>query len=309
MGTPIVAHRHTKYAVNCVRLHAIDHRWPKGIIMRRSDGRQSTWNSGLSPATGPSTRKARPARLVRLRCKNEGISLTNLNVAPRRRRGRRRTGALGQGAHPFDRRLIALQKDTRGGWDTSIPSPASLCHEPTVCLVGSSRMACSVWVGYLTSEAGRATATGIPSRRLCRQARSFVERAGAPLQIAPPLQRHGAATCADMDPLRGSVQRLHGLCHGCAAFAMRRSFTGSTRLFIDMREFLRGELGVSSHGTSDHGKTGPPHAPGRSVRRVGRPPRSTRGGPTVRSQGGRVDHRQHAHGRSAGRLGGSRRVA
>ena len=34
---PVVARRLAKYGVNCVRLHAIDHRWPNGILMRAKE--------------------------------------------------------------------------------------------------------------------------------------------------------------------------------------------------------------------------------------------------------------------------------
>ena len=32
---PIVARRLAKFGINCIRLHHMDHRWPRGVLIRR----------------------------------------------------------------------------------------------------------------------------------------------------------------------------------------------------------------------------------------------------------------------------------
>lgn len=272
---PIVARRLAKYAVNCVRLHAIDHRWPKGIIMRRSDGQQSTWNSGPDPDT---TRALDPEGLARLDwfvycCKNEGIYVDlNLNVA---RRFTDADGVVdaeqvrwGKALTYFDERLIALQKEyARQLLDHVNPfTGVRYADEPAVCLVEivNENSLLEFWVGgYLTrGEAESRHGHWYPVApyyvdkldRLWNDwlARRYPDRAALSAAWGGDLREYE-------DPLRGSVQRLHITDFATANAQRFRDealfYTEIERdFFIDMREFLRGELGVQQLilGTSDH---------------------------------------------------------
>ncbi|MBC7235068.1 MAG: hypothetical protein H5T69_04450 [Chloroflexi bacterium] len=115
---PVVARRLAKYGCNCLRLHAIDHRWPNGILMRAREGSaQNRWWGGQDE----STRALDPEALARLDyfifcCKREGIYLDlNLNVARTftEADGVREADLVrwGKGLTYFDDQLIALQKE------------------------------------------------------------------------------------------------------------------------------------------------------------------------------------------------------
>ena len=57
---PIIARRLAKYGINCMRLHHMDHRWPGGVLMRRS------WQAASGETAGDRRCRAattsRPAR-------------------------------------------------------------------------------------------------------------------------------------------------------------------------------------------------------------------------------------------------------
>ena len=272
---PVVARRLAKYAVNCIRLHAIDHRWPNGILMRSRDGKVQTWQSGPGKE---STRALDPEGLARLDwfiycCKNEGIYLDlNLNVA---RTFTEADGVIdaevvrwGKGLTYFDERLIALQKEyARQLLDHVNPfTGVRYADEPAICLIEivNENSLLEFWFrGYLTrgeSEPYAGHWYDVPPYyvdtldRLWNGwlARRYADRAALSAAWGGDLRDYE-------DAARGSVQRLH-----CDAFATANAqrfrdealfYTEIERdFFLDMRDYLRGELGTKQLilGTSDH---------------------------------------------------------
>jgi hypothetical protein len=75
---PTVARRLSKYGINCLRLHSMDHRWPNGVLLRAEKGPPvATFRRGPNPDT-QSTRVLDPEAMARLDyfvfcCKREGV--------------------------------------------------------------------------------------------------------------------------------------------------------------------------------------------------------------------------------------------
>ena len=110
---PIIARRMAKYGINCVRLHHMDHRWPRGVLMRRLKAQPTE--------SGQSTRELDPEALARLDylihcCKENGIYINvNLNVSRpfTEADGVKQVEWIGYGKALtyFDPQLIKLQKE------------------------------------------------------------------------------------------------------------------------------------------------------------------------------------------------------
>ncbi|MDF1516289.1 MAG: hypothetical protein P1S60_20940, partial [Anaerolineae bacterium] len=119
---PVIARRLAKYGVNCIRLHHMDHRYPRGLLLR-----DTLRSPRLHPQRGvenihsQSTRALDPEALARLDyfiacCKDNGIYIdVNLNVS------RQFTSADGvkqaewvgyaKALTYFDQQMISLQKE------------------------------------------------------------------------------------------------------------------------------------------------------------------------------------------------------
>ena len=84
---PKVARRLAKYGINCLRLHAMDHRWPNGLLMRHLGQPEAAVYARGKPHTDrQSTRALDPEALARLDyfiacCKQQGVYINmNLNA-------------------------------------------------------------------------------------------------------------------------------------------------------------------------------------------------------------------------------------
>ncbi len=272
---PVVARRLAKYAANCIRLHAIDHRWPNGILMRSRDGQVQTWRSGPGRE---SSRAIDPEALARLDwfihcCKNEGIYLDlNLNVA---RHFTEADGVVaadlvrwGKGLTYFDERLIALQKEyARQLLEHVNPfTGVRYADEPAICLIEivNENSLLEFWVRGLLSR-GKSDPVGghwydIPPYYVAKLdhlwnewlARRYADRAALSAAWGGDLREYE-------DAGKGSVQRLQG---DDLAAANAQRFRDEARFyaeierdfFLDMHGYLQGELGAKQLilGTSDH---------------------------------------------------------
>ncbi|MBC7237959.1 MAG: hypothetical protein H5T69_19115, partial [Chloroflexi bacterium] len=118
-----IARRLAKFGLNCIRLHHCDHRWPDGILIRRSDGQPAPGIivNGVAGRDEESTRALDPEAMARLDwfiacCKKHGVYIDlNLNVS---RPFSKADGVkqvewigFGKGMTYFDERLIQLQKE------------------------------------------------------------------------------------------------------------------------------------------------------------------------------------------------------
>ena len=146
----ILAKRMAKYAINCIRLHHIDHRWPEGILMRHSTGTPAPIGRDLgapNDGRGESTRALDPEALTRLDwfiycCKQEGIYI-DLNLHVSRQftqadgiRDADLTG-FGKAVTYFNRDMIALQKEYARQLLTHVNpfTGNDYAHEPCVALI------------------------------------------------------------------------------------------------------------------------------------------------------------------------------
>ncbi len=121
----VIARRMAKFGINCLRLHPLDHRWPNGVLLWRTD----TGKAGPGTVTGErkphpgraATRALDPEALARLDwfiacCKANGIYIDlNLNVSRQFSVGDGVKDVeyigFGKGLTYFDERLIFLQQE------------------------------------------------------------------------------------------------------------------------------------------------------------------------------------------------------
>ena len=274
-AAPVVARRLAKFGVNCIRLHAIDHRWPMGIIIRSRQGAQGNrwWGGQDEP-----TRALDPEGLARLDyfiycCKQQGIYLDlNLNVA---RTFTSADGVMraeqvrwGKGLTYFDPQLIALQKEYAHELITHINPFTGLRYgdEPAIALIElvNENSLLEFWARGLLAEGDPETARGhwypLPSAyttqldrlwNACLMAR-YVNRAALQAAWGGDLRDYE-------DPARSSTRRLKQ-----AEFAQANAtrfrdeaqfYTDIERgYFADMCAYLRGPLEAKQLilGTSDH---------------------------------------------------------
>ena len=271
---PIVARRLAKCGCNCLRLHAIDHRWPNGILMRSQRGsRENRWWGGQDETT----RALDPEALARLDyfifcCKREGIYLDlNLNVA--------RTFTLadgvkeaelvrwGKGLVYFDEQLIALQKEYAAQLLQHVNPFTGLCYgeEPAIALIElvNENSLLEFWEKGLLSgdspEPERGHWYPIPASYVA----DLDRRWNAWLQARYPDRTTLAVAWEDLavyeDPARGSVRRLR---RDEFAGASAARFRDEAQFYLDleiafsreMKRYLRETLGAKQLilGTSDH---------------------------------------------------------
>jgi hypothetical protein len=276
---PMVARRIAKYGINCIRLHHMDHRYPRGLLIRHS-GRtpvNEPERSGIARRDVEPTRALDPEAMARLdyfiAClKDNGVYVDiNLNVSRSftAADGVKQAAWIGYGKALtyFDPRLIFLQKEyAQQVLDHVNPFTGNrYAEEPAVALVElvNENSLLESWMmgrlrGEQTEPAG--TWTDIPPAyaedldRLWNAwlARRYVDRAALATAWAGDLRDFE-------DPRRDSVRRLQpedfeaaatGRFHAEATFyaELERDF------FREMGAYLRGELGVRPPilGTSDH---------------------------------------------------------
>jgi hypothetical protein len=272
---PAVARRLAKQGINTVRLHAIDHRWPNGIVERSERGSpENRWWGGQDE----DTRSLDPEALARLDwfvvcCKREGIYMDlNLNVA---RTFSQADGVAaaeeirwGKGLTYLDPRLIELQKE----YAAQILGHANpftgvrYADEPAVCLielVNENSLLENFFRGLLTSPPGQdqhGNWRGAPAyyqEQLDRRWNDWLARR------YPDREALATAWEGDLDEgedaTAGTVRRLP---RDEWAEAAAPRFRDEARFvyeierdyFQDMQTYLRGELGARQLilGTSDH---------------------------------------------------------
>jgi hypothetical protein len=272
---PAVAKRLAKFGVNCLRLHAIDHRWPNGILMRsRRPGAQSRWWGGQDEPT----RALDPEALARLDyfivcCKAQGIYLDlNLNVA---RTFSAADGVVeaevvrwGKGLTYFDAQLIELQKEYAAQLVGHVNPFTGVRYgeESAIALIElvNENSLIEFWArGLLSSDQADPTASHwhhIPApyaAELDRRWNAWLK------QRYPNRQALASAWEGDLrdheDPLSGSVRRLNRS-EFEAASAVRFSdearfyYEVERAYFLDMQAFLHGKCGARQPilGTSDY---------------------------------------------------------
>ena len=272
---PVVARRLAKFGVNCIRLHAIDHRWPNGILMRAS-GRllENRWWGGQEEPT----RAIDPEALARLDyfihcCKERGIYLDlNLNVARRfsEADGVRQADQVrwGKGLTYFSEQLIVLQKE----YAQQILSHANpftgnrYAEEPAIAIVElvNENSLLDFWVRGLLGEREPEPQIGhwcnIPSSYVAEVDRLWNEWLA---QRYPGRRSLHGAWDGDLgeheDAAIRSVRRRNpdafgGTSAGRFQDEARFYMEIEQSFFREMEAFLRGELGARQLilGTSDY---------------------------------------------------------
>ena len=272
---PIVTRRLAKYGVNCLRLHAIDHRWPNGILMRvipPSDEDRGWGGQNLD------TRSLDPEALARLDffvycCKELGIYLDlNLNVARRfsRADGVRQADQVrwGKGVTYFDPQLVSLQKEYARQllMHTNPFTGVRYSEEPAIAIIEllNENSLLEYWVrGFLgqgepTPERGNYY--NIPSSYVIQLDRMWNNWLVHQYHDRKTLHQAWDGDLRDYeDPGLQSVRRLTPELFAAASalrFQDEARFYMETEksFFADIQTFLRDELGVQQLilGTSDH---------------------------------------------------------
>jgi hypothetical protein len=275
---PQIARRLAKFGINCVRLHHIDRRWPRGIVMRRlKESPPADPSRPDLPPDTESTRALDPEGLARLDyfvycCKQNGIYTDlNLNVS--------RIFTAGDGVKQaewigyakaltyFDPQLIALHKEYSAQLLGHVnPFTGNrYAEEPAVALVElvNENSILESWVrNRLRGEQSEPFGTwgDIPAAYavdLDRLWNNWVAR------TYPDRQALVEAWAGDLgeyeDPRQGSVRRLQPEDFASASagrFAAEATFYAELEcsFYVEMADFLRGSLGVRQIilGTSDH---------------------------------------------------------
>jgi hypothetical protein len=272
---PVVARHLAKYGVNCLRLHAMDHRWPKGILMRaqRSSPNNRYWGN-----QDETTRALDPEGLARLDyfihcCKKEGIYLDlNLNVA------RTFTGAdgvaqaeqvrWGKGLTYFDRQLIALQKEFAQQLIDHVNPFTGLRYgdEPAIALVElvNENTLIEFWGRGMLDGGEPEVARGhwypIPSTYVAQLDRLWNAYVAERYRDRAALATAWEGDLRDYeDPARGSLRRLKASEFAAASgprFREEARFYTDIEIayFQEMKAYLRDELHVQQLllGTSDY---------------------------------------------------------
>jgi hypothetical protein len=270
---PIVARRLAKFGVNCVRLHAIDHRWPNGILRRAAKpDRERRWGG----TQDDDTRSLDPEGLARLDyfiacCAREGVYMDlNLNVARVITEAdgvvEAKAVSWGKGLTYFDRQLVALQKEYAEQVLTHVnPFTGNrYADEPAIALIElvNENQLLDFWQRGLL-HTGR-TESKSPhwhehpayyTAQLDRLWNAYLA------QRYPTREALAAAWKGDLreneSPALGSVRRLHKSEFAAASaerFQQEAQFYTDIEIdyFVEMKQFLRG-LGAKQLllGTSD----------------------------------------------------------
>lgn len=272
---PVLARRLAKYGINCVRLHAIDHRWPNGILMRARRGRkENRWQGGQDEPT----RSLDPEGLTRLDyfvhcCKEQGIySDLNLNVA---RTFTAADGVIeaervrwGKGLVFFDQRLIELQKEYAAQLIDHVNPFTGLRYgdEPAVALIElvNENSLIEYWTRGLLGSDGPETTPGhgdnVPAAYAAELDRRWNARLLARYGDREALDgAWGGDLHPDEDPRAGSVRRLDKDQFSSANAARFRDEAQfylelERDYFTEMSTYLRRDLQARQLilGTADH---------------------------------------------------------
>ena len=275
---PIISRRLAKFGLNCVRLHHCDHRWPKGLLMRLSDGSlpPEIITDGVAGRDTESTRALDPEAMARLDwfvacCKRNGIYIDlNLNVSRpfSIADGVKEVEWIGfaKGLTYFDERLIALQKEYAQQLLEHVNPFTGLRYadEPAIAIIElvNENSLLDFWVrGLLRGENRQPIPEwgDIPPS----YARDLDRRWNAWLAARYPdreaLQARWEGDLGEFeDPAQGSVRRLQRDAFASAAPARFRDEATfyleiEKGFFAEMEAFLRG-LGARQLivGTSDY---------------------------------------------------------
>ncbi len=267
---PIIARRLAKFGMNCIRLHHMDRRWPRGVIIRRMKRDNTSGN------TEP-TRALDPEALARLDyfmacCKENGVYIDlNLNVSRpfTAADGVKQVEWIGYGKALtyFDPQLTLLQKEyARQMLDHVNPFTGNrYAEEPAIAIIElvNENSILESWVcnrlrGEQTGPFG--TWGDIPPAY-----GSDLDRLWNNWLAGRYLTREELSDAWDddlrdyEDPRQGSVRRLRPEDLKTASKGRFRDeasfYAGIERdFFQDMAGYLRGELGARQIilGTSDH---------------------------------------------------------
>ncbi len=266
---PLIARRLAKFGINCVRLHHMDRRWPRGIVMRRLQ-------EPSLPDT-ESTRALDPEALARLDyfvycCKENGI-YTDLNLNVSRiftaADGVKQSDWIGyaKAITYFDPQLIALQKEYAALLLGHVnPFTGNrYAEEPAVALVElvNENSILESWVrnrlrGEQTQPFG--TWGDIPASYAADLDRLWNDWIVRHYPDRAALVEAWAGDLGDYeDPRQGSVRRLQPENFASASsgrFAAEATFYAEMErsFYGEMESFLRGSVGVRQIvlGTSDH---------------------------------------------------------
>jgi hypothetical protein len=284
---PAIARRLAKFGINCIRFHHMDHRFPRGVLMRRM---------GRNPASGErdmqTTRALDPEAMARMDyfvycCKQNGVYIDlNLNVS---RPFTTADGVMnaewigyGKALTYFDPQLIMLQKEyARQMLDHVNPFTGNrYAEEPAVAIVEmvNENSVLESWVnnrlrGEQTQPAG--TWCDIPPAYAKVLDRLWNNWLADKYTDREELSQAWDGDLRDFEnPAQGSVRRLRREDFASASsgrFMDEASFYAEIErnFFRDMESYLRGELGVKQVilGTSDHnhGMNGQLHVQNNSI--------------------------------------------
>ncbi len=270
---PIVARRLAKLGINCIRLHHMDRRWPRGVLIRR----MLEDVDPVSRRDRETTRALDPEAMAHLDyfmacCKDNGVYIDlNLNVSRPFTSGdgvkQVESIGYGKGLTYFDPRLIFLQKEYAAQMLTHVnPFTGNrYADEPAIALVElvNENSILESWVrnrlrGEQTEPFG--TWGDIPpayGKDLDRLWNNWLARKYANREEL--LDAWKGYLRDYEDPTHGSVRRSRPEDFATASSARFRdeaTFYAEIErdFFHDMASYLRGELGVKQIivGTSDH---------------------------------------------------------
>ena len=267
---PKVARRLAKFGIDCLRLHAMDHRWPNGLLMRHLGQPQAAFPAHGEPNSDrQSTRALDPEALARLDyfiacCKEQGVYINlNLNVARRFSEG---DGVMqgdrigwGKGATFFDRRLVELQQEyARQLLDHRNPfTGVRYADEPGIALIELGRN------GALRGNHPDSNGLGwsdIPEGYARELDAMWNQWLGRTYGNRSELEHAWSGDLHEYEsPALGTVRRLaprafQGAAVGRFSDELRFYMDIEKGFFQEMKAFLRAELGVQHLilGTSDH---------------------------------------------------------
>lgn len=274
---PVLARHLAKYAINCVRLHFMDIRWPNGLLIRSRQWHPRQPGDLPQRSQDEDTRSLDPEALARLdyfiAClKEQGIYVDlNLNVARpfTEADGVPQADRLGyaKAITYFDPRLIELQKEYAAqllGHVNPFTGNA-YANEPAVALVElvNENSILESWISdRLRGENTQPTGTWSDIPPIYGQSLDRLYNQWLAAQF-PDRQALATAWTGDLreneDPLAGTVRRLTGKeipSASYARFATESEFYAKIErdYFADMVSYLRNEIGVKQPilGSSDH---------------------------------------------------------
>ncbi len=269
---PKIARRMAKFGINCIRFHHMDHRWPRGVLIRRLSA--PTRRGERDTET---TRALDPEAMARLDyfmacCKDNGIYIDlNLNVSRSftDADGVKQSEWMGYGKALtyFDPRLIFLQKEyAQQMLDHVNPFTGSrYAEEPAIAIVEliNENSILESWVAnHLRGEQTEPFGTwgDIPPAYAEDLDRLWNNWLASKYTNRQELSHAWDGDLRDYEnPAQGSVRRLRREDFASVSkgrFVDEASFYAEIEcnFFRDMESYLRSELGVKQIilGTSDH---------------------------------------------------------